>query len=164
MITKNISAVLLLILLSLSLMTVSAQTAFDSLDINNVNARFYAGGDMFWDLVGSPKFEAPQQSNPAAKRHAMFASALWIGGLDQSGDVRMAGQTYRQGGLDFWSGPLTSTATTDSTTIAEHDTIWTITRSEVNAFVNEYAANGSIANPGQYPNVYGWPAFTQDAN
>ena len=157
---KNVPAVLLLLLLTLSVLSVKSQNAFDSLDVNNINARFYSGGDMFWDLVGFPKFEAPQQSNPAAKRHSMFAAGLWIGGVDQGGGLHLAGQTYRQSGLDYWSGPVD----VSSSSPINFDTIWTITRSEINAFVAEYSTNGSIANPGLYPNVFAWPTEYEDSN
>ncbi|MEZ4830315.1 MAG: hypothetical protein R3C61_29120 [Bacteroidia bacterium] len=41
--------------------------------------------------------KVPKGSN----RHSMFASSLWIGGLDESGQLRVAAQTYRQSGIDF---------------------------------------------------------------
>lgn len=156
---KKTPALILLLFLALLMQTANAQTAFDSLDINNINARFYSAGDMFWDMTSDPKFEAPQTNSPV-KRHTMFAAGLWVGGLDQGGSLHVAAQTYRQAGLDYWSGP-TDPAASNTT---NYDTIWTITRSEVNAFALEYSTNGSIINPGLYPNVYAWPGNYEDAN
>ena len=36
----------------------------------------------------------------------MFAGALWIGGLDDQDNLKVAAMTYRQDGNDFWPGPL----------------------------------------------------------
>ena len=66
-------------------------SASSQLDINNVRALLHNGGDMWWDLVGNPRYEVPKGSN----RHSMFASSLWIGGLDDAGQLRVAAQTYR---------------------------------------------------------------------
>jgi len=48
--------------------------AFEHLDINNIRARFYAGGSDFWDRgTGIPDFEVPKGSG----KHTMFTSDLW---------------------------------------------------------------------------------------
>ena len=44
--------------------------------------------------------------SPADYRHSSFASGIWIGGVETSGQLRIAGQTYRQGGIDFYPGPI----------------------------------------------------------
>ena len=37
----------------------------------------------------------------------MFAGSLWIGGIDKTGQLRVAAQTYRQqAGNDFFAGPI----------------------------------------------------------
>jgi len=72
------------------------------LDLNNVRALIFTSGDMWWDLNNSAKYEVPKGSN----RHSAFASALWIGGVDNGGNLKVAAMTYRQTGNDFWPGPL----------------------------------------------------------
>ena len=64
-------------------------TSSVQLDINNVRTLLHNGGDMWWDLVGNPRYEVPKGSN----RHSSFAASLWIGGFDQSGQLRVAAQT-----------------------------------------------------------------------
>ena len=34
-------------------------------------------------------------------KHSMFAGALWIGGVDDGGQLKVAAMTYRQSGNDF---------------------------------------------------------------
>ena len=48
------------------------------------------------------RYEIPKGSG----KHSMFAGALWIGGYDDNGQLKVAGQTYRQSGTDYWPGPL----------------------------------------------------------
>ena len=54
---------------------------------------------MWWDL--SMVVEIPQ-----GLENIMFAGALWIGGVDDNNQIKVAGQTYRQSGSDYWPGPL----------------------------------------------------------
>ncbi len=129
------------------------------LDINNVRALLHNGGDMWWDLVGEPRYEIPKGSYT----HSLFAGSLWIGGLDEAGQLRVAAQTYRQSGNDFWPGPLTGgavggEATTDQETCEQWDQMFKISKAEISAFQADYADNNVIDNPENYPNVYNWPA------
>jgi hypothetical protein len=75
-------------------------TATIDLDVNNVRARLMNGGDMWWDIpTGSAAYEVPKGSN----KNALFAGSIWIGGKDASGSLKVAAQTYRQSGNDYWS-------------------------------------------------------------
>ena len=76
----------------------SSQT---DLDVNNIRTTIMNGGDMWWNLDDA-RYEIPKDGN----RHSMFAGALWIGGVDAGGQLKVAAMTYRQGGNDFWPGPL----------------------------------------------------------
>src|ERR1700733_8003167 len=51
------------------------------LDINNVRARIFSCGDMWWDLVGTAKYEVPKITEAGqVSICSMFAGSLWIGG------------------------------------------------------------------------------------
>lgn len=76
-------------------------TAQKDLDFNNIRTTILVGSDMFWDLVNG-KYEVPKDGG----KHSMFAGALWIGGFDDGGQLKVAAQTYRQTGNDFWGGPI----------------------------------------------------------
>ena len=56
---------------------------------------------MWWNLSDG-KYEIPKNSG----KHSMFAGSLWIGGLDDDDQLKVAAQTYRQSGNDFWPGPI----------------------------------------------------------
>ena len=102
------------------------------LDINNVRTTILVGGDMWWDL-SNPKYEIPQGSG----KHSIFTGALWIGGIDPGGQIKVAAQTYRQTGLDFWGGPLDTTSVniTQQKCLA-YDRHWKVTRAQVQNFIN----------------------------
>lgn len=82
-----------------------AGSAMTELDLNNVRALILNGGDMWWDLSDA-RYEIPKGSG----KMALFAGAIWVGGVDVNGQLRVCAQTHRGsgglGGNDFWPGPL----------------------------------------------------------
>ena len=113
------------------LSTCTPAAAKTDLDVNNVRTTIMTGGDMWWDLT-TARYEIPKGSGA----HSIFAGALWIGGLDAGGQLKVAGMTYRQTGNDFWPGPLdTSSVSIDGTVCNQFDRHWKITRKEVDDFV-----------------------------
>lgn len=96
----------------------------DFIDINNVKARLNPAGDLFWNYSNA-QFEVPKGSG----KHTMFAANLWIGGIDIGGQLRVAGQTYRQSGNDFYYGPFPG-----SSQSAQWNRVWKINKSMVDSF------------------------------
>ncbi len=102
-------------------------TAKTDLDINNVRTTIMVGGDMFWDLDNA-QYEVPKGSG----KTSIFLGALWIGGLDPGGNLKLAAMTYRQGGNDFWAGPINQiTADVNPATCFKYDRHWKLNRNEV---------------------------------
>jgi hypothetical protein len=129
-------------------------TASADLDINNVRTKILNGGDMWWDL-SNPKYEIPKINDlNAVRKNSLFAGAIWIGGFEQ-GSLKIAAMTYRQGGSDFWPGPLdTKTANTNSENCKAYDKIFQLTREEIIAHA-EAANSGSL--PKITDNIRNWP-------
>ena len=103
-------------------------TAQSDLNINNVRATILAGGDMWWDL-NQARYEVPK----GGERHSMFAGALWLGGVDQGNQLKLAAMTYRSRGNDYWTGPLTTdgSASVDKSVCDKYDRHWLLYREEV---------------------------------
>jgi hypothetical protein len=103
------------------------------LNVNNVHSVFNAAGDLYSSPpVFSNSILAPS-SNPAP----LFSlGQLWIGGLDQMGQLHIAAQNYRQTGSDFWPGPLdTVTAMIDSVaSSSQWNRVWEISKSTIDSF------------------------------
>ena len=145
----------------------SAPSSSAYLDIGNVRALVLGGGDMWWDLSAA-QYEVPKDGNI----HSIFAGALWIGGLDDVNNLKVAAMTYRTAGVDFFPGPLNGNAESDvygATNVDvcnEYNNHWSIKLSDVEAF-NDYT--NCVNNPDcneleVYPNyevpdvINNWPA------
>lgn len=135
---------------------------FKTLDINNVKAGIANRSDMHWDVGGTNNamYEVPKGSG----KNSNFASALWIGGLDNGGQLHGAAQTYRQsqsGGGQFWPGPLdTINATIDTTTSLNYDKIWKVSYSDINNFITAFNSGSIVATP----DMLTWPAHGSGNN
>ncbi|MES2761986.1 MAG: T9SS type A sorting domain-containing protein [Bacteroidota bacterium] len=132
---------------------------FKSLDINNVKAGISNRSDMHWDMGGNGNalYEVPKGSG----KNSNFASALWIGGLDNGGQLHGGAQTYRQAGVDFWPGPLdTITATTNTTIATNYDKIWKVSYTDINNFITAYNTGSLVATE----DIMTWPAHGSGNN
>ncbi len=151
----------------------SAPATATELDINNTRALIQTGGDMWWDLVGQPRYEIPAGSG----RDALFAGSLWLGGQDVSGQLKVAAQRFRAAGNDFWTGPLNiETAEIDPNTCEEFDDHFVTTRDEVTEFVGWYEAgifdseNGTTTQQENFPDysipasILNWPGNGREQN
>ncbi len=114
-------------------------TAKIDLDLNNVRTKLLAGGDMWWDLSNA-KYEVPKGSG----LNSLFAGALWIGGIDPGGQLKVAAHTYRQNsGYDFWAGPINqATGDVTSATCLKYDRHWKVTREQVEEFIDKKGTPG----------------------
>ncbi len=140
----------------------AAPSSSIQMDINNVRCLIHNGGDMWWDLVNNPRYEIPKVPPGVPAIHSMFAAAVWVGGYDAAGRLRLAGQTYRQSGQDYYAGPLSLQGNTDASTCQRWDRHFLITRQEINNFQAAYQSNPNNLNLGNFPNVVSWPAINTD--
>lgn len=139
------------------------------LDINNVRARLLGAGDFWWDLQNDAKYEIPKvdPSTGVIPVSSSFAGALWIGGIDAGGQLKIAAQTYRQSGNDFWPGPLDADGTIEEATCNAYDRHWKLNRTEVDDFFETILTYGgdpgktnttSLIPEGEIPQVIReWP-------
>jgi hypothetical protein len=129
----------------------SPSTSQTDLDVNNVRTIIMAGGDMWWNLDDA-RYEIPKGGD----KHSMFAGALWIGGVDDGGQLKVAAMTYRQSGNDFWPGPLnTSNATISAAECNKWDNHFKLERSDVEEYVARFYTDPSYVVP---PSILEWPA------
>lgn len=113
----------------------AAPSAKSELNINNVRTTILDGGDMWWDpmVSSAAQYEIPIGSG----KNSVFSGSLWIGGIDASSNLRVAGQTYRQWGIDFWPGPIDqASGSITPQTCLEYDRLWNITFQQIKDFVD----------------------------
>lgn len=127
-------------------------TAQIDLDVNNVKAGLLTGGDMWQD----GRYIVPQVTPSTEEVSALYAAALWMGGYDAVGNLKLAAQTYRQNGDDFWPGPISEDGTTEQSICQDWDRHWKINIGDVSDHITDFADNGQI--DGEIPNsIKGWP-------
>ena len=110
------------------------------MNINNVRARLLNGGDVWWDLQQG-KYIVPNV-DPASgipEVSSIFAGAVWIGGYDDVGNLKMAAQDYRNSTqTDFWPGPLTNVGTTAKDTCLQWDRFFKVLGENIRTHIRNY--------------------------
>jgi hypothetical protein len=132
--------------------------------VNNVRARLTTGGDVWWDR-GDGQYVVPHVDPGDPPVSSIFAGAVWLGGVDPGGGLKVAGQTYgnAQGNSDFWAGPLDPvTGLTDFDICEDWDRFFEVYASEIDQHLANFAeaeAAGEEYDPDDIPaGVKGWPA------
>jgi len=107
--------------------------SFDSLYLNNINARFNARGNHFF--YKEAEFEVPKFSG----KSTIFVNTLWIGGQTNDTVLHLAAEKYGQGPntapaqtkLDFWTGPVMDSTAYSIYQDSTWNYIWNLKRSEI---------------------------------
>jgi len=124
------------------------------LDINNVRARIMTGGDMWWDRgTGEARYEIPKGS----RKNSLFAGALWVGGFDTQGQLKVTAQTFRNGANDYWAGPLDANNTINEDQCNLWDRFWKVNAADVTLF-RALVSAGQEPTGAQYEDIKQWPA------
>lgn len=138
-----------------------------TLDYNDVSAQLEQGGLLFLDRANNlATYKVPKTGNVTS----IYAAALWMGGTDINGQLKLAAVKFRNDGNDFWAGPLSvnvnsgdfdptvpqsdttirdfGAATIDADQCLFYDKIFKITKAGVVSFItfNE-CPSGEICSP-----------------
>ncbi len=131
------------------------------LELNNVRAMVHTAGNL-WQVPGQnfSQYEIPKNS----KIMALFTSALWLGGTDINGQLKLAALRYRNG-QDYWTGPLSEeTAEIDPSDCSKYDQHYITSKDLVREFDAWFTAgeldqqNGTNLQATNFPN-YKIPDF-----
>ncbi len=121
------------------------------LDINQVSCRINAYGMQFWSM--DPEVLINYEVPKGLGISTIFNQTLWIGGLDESGELHLAAERYRQVGEDFFSGPIMdSTAYCNDQDVKYHK-VWTVTSQEIAHHQLHWQDNGYEP----VENIADWP-------
>lgn len=116
------------------------------LEFNNVKALIHTGGNL-WQIAGQnfSQYEVPKGSGIMA----LFTSALWLGGVDINGQLKIAAVRYRQGN-DYWAGPLTEDGTAEiiPSECVKYDRHWVVDQDMVREFDAWFKAGEKDAQEG----------------
>ncbi len=137
------------------------------LQTNNVRAMIHTAGNL-WQVPGQDfsQYEVPKNSGIMA----LFTAALWLGGTDVNGQLKLAALRYRNG-QDYWTGPISQgAAITDYETCKKYDQHYATTQDMVREFDAWYEsgvydlANGTNTQNENFPSyevpkiIKEWPA------
>jgi len=73
------------------------------LDINNINAVVNSFG---YNFSTFPEYENEFEVPAGSGINSIFAFTLWMGGMDENDELHLAAERYRQGGEDYYVGPV----------------------------------------------------------
>ncbi len=118
----------------------SSQT---DLYINDVRARMLDDGDKWWDL-SIAHYIVPQVQPGQTPTCSIFAGAIWVGGVDAGGQLKIAAATYRQNGNDWFPGPIPQVSAdtpivygnVTAAICTAFDNHWQVFGSEIDSFLN----------------------------
>ena len=110
------------------------------IEVNNVRGNILGTGNVFSSVLSNNlTWEVPKDSG----KSTLFQYSLWIGGVDESGNLHLAANRYNQVGRDYWMGPLTlGTATTTDAVEQEFEHIWNLTRAQIDDFISNHGQAG----------------------
>ena len=137
-------------------------------DINNVRARLLGGGDVWWDLSNG-RYIVPKVDPASGETEvsAIFAGSVWLGGFAPGENLKVAAQTYRQSGNDFWAGPLNEATggTTNDTVCLNWDRHFEVLGTEIDDARRYWRLNADpvtmrVDDISGFPSsVLYWPAY-----
>src|SRR5690554_4358686 len=122
-------------------------TAEADLDINDVRARVFNGGNLFFGntTVAGDGYLVPRGAAGPYPPSPIFTAGIWVGGL-VGGDLRVAGSTYSR--FEFWPGPLDAEGNPPDDCSA-YDRIYRVSRGDI----ARYYATGEMTD-----DLRDWPA------
>ncbi len=127
------------------------------LTVNNVRAYIETSGSM-WFRQSLAQYFIPKEGQASS----MFAAALWIGGRDVAGQLKLAAIRFRQQGNDFWPGPLTlKGATIDQATCTKYDKHFFMSKNMAKEHMLKQNNDPDYVMPDEIRN---WPGNPVDGN
>lgn len=127
-------------------------TAKAEIHPNNIRAAINQGGKLFSDNFDPGYFPTtPSGDNDIP---TIFGAALWMGGVDAAGNLKITASGYSPG---FFAGPLDpNTGATTAGDCNNWNKVFAVKGSQIADFLAELQA-GTQPSTATYANIYGWP-------
>ena len=124
------------------------------LNSNNIRASFFPRGNKFTN-GDEGGFLVPY---PSDKRlTTIFASSPWIGGFDDAGNLKFAGETFAvPWNTNFSVGPLTSIGLPYYQDCEMFDKAWSVFSEDILAHKEDWESDFVLSDT--IPSIFGWPA------
>jgi len=134
-------------------------TESTDMEINNVRARLWVGGDIWWDKTnGRYVVPKPPVGSGIDEVSSIFAGGIWLGGVDPSGNLKLAASTYPNGEADYFPGPLNSeSGLTEAVTCQEWDNFFDVKGTDIKKAIRGFDAPGEYLIDSVPDGVKYWP-------
>ena len=96
--------------------------------------------------------------NPTGTQKAStaFSAAIWIGGIDSAGNLKLSVAGHQPG---YYAGPLEpTTGQTTAANCANWDRVFKVSGKKIAEFLLQLQTSDK-PEPWQYPEIFGWPAY-----
>ena len=124
------------------------------LNVNNVRARLLSRGDFWWDYKEA-KYIVPNVAAGSDQDEvsSIFSGAVWMGGFDSSGNLKLAASDYAADGkTDYYPGPLDPVSgDTDAGTCALWDRHFEVQGADITAFRAKWELSSGPLDPSDIP-------------
>lgn len=125
---------------------------YDFLEINNMKIPLFARGNLFRPgKIESHVAEMPTGTNI----NTLFQQNLWIAGIDQNNELRLAAHTNENTGLsaiDYAIGPVSSANYQED--FSKYNHVWKVSKAEIASHIANYnSSDYSI-----HEDILNWPA------
>ena len=133
--------------------------ASTDLDVNNVRARLFNAGNLFWRGAGNVYNVPKSPEDEPIRPNAIFVTTLWMGGMVDE-ELRMAAASY--GGWEFWPGPLTESGELPNPNdCSSYDRIYSVYRDDIEHYNQTGEAATDLL---EWPWHLGAPVLDGDGN
>ncbi len=105
---------------------------YEELSLNQIQAGVSPNGGLYKNFNQGFSFVGLK----AGGKQSIFASGLWLGGIDQNFDTLLCIETYGQNGVDFYSGPISQVY--DSLYVSKYNHVWKVTKSEIQTHQQQF--------------------------
>lgn len=133
--------------LALTLLPAAAQSNYATLDANHVLAPVDSRMGALWSAQftgNAAGLQVPRATGGTPAKSTVFTAGLWLGGEDQSRQLYVAAETYRQGSppdRGFFAGPMATGFATPGDD-PDYNYAWKVTRAEINTHRASYTQPG----------------------
>ncbi len=129
-------------------------SAIEYIAANKVKAAVLNGGDFFWNR-NDGKFVVPYVPGQFPEVTTIFAAALWLGGIDAAGNLKV---THKANGNRYLPGPIDDSSLTIFDDGCENfNHIWKVSRGDILWVKGDFEDNGTINLPVPLA-IKSWPA------
>ena len=130
--------------------------AHSFLNGNLIRANIRTGGDLFWDgndAAYFTDFDLVAENNSST----IFCAGLWLGGLDEGGNLHLTAQSYgASSNIDYSPGPLNPFDGTPYYIFCPYfDKVWKVSKEDIENHLDDFLDNNQIDNP--ISSIFQWP-------